>query len=175
MGDLYPNKIFFPMAGRPSCGTIVYSASPLEEVASSSSMEQPAVRILLGGVAAVLVPADVPGPQNGVGPWVGAIAGIGHAAAVAVGEGLPVVVAGDFNAVQEHLPFRRLLDGGLLVDATVESGAGWLPTYRADGWYPPLIQIDHVLVSPGISVGRVESVEVGQNAHRALIAWLRVG
>ncbi len=93
----------------------------------------------------------------------------------AASEGWPVVVAGDFNAVREHLPVRRLVRPDGLVDAAEASGAGWLPTYRADRWYPPLIQIDHVFVTPEIDVGPVETVRVREHAHLALVAWLQVG
>lgn len=47
-----------------------------------------------------------------------------------------------------------------LVGAAVASGAGWLPTYRADRWCPPLIQIDDVFVIPGIDADTVETVRV---------------
>lgn len=147
------------------------------------------MRVRAEGGEFVLVPADVPGPQGGVAAWESAIAGLGVAAEAHGAEGWPVVVAGDFNAVREHLPFRRLVgeraggwlgDGGEaassgLVNAAEAAGAGWQPPYRADRWLPPLIEIDHVLVSPGIEVGAVETVRVGGHAHLALVAWVRVG
>ncbi len=51
-----------------------------------------------------------------------------------------------------------------------------MPTYRADRppW-PPVIEIDHVLVSGGVEVGSIETVRVGGHAHLALLAWVRVG
>lgn len=173
VAEAYPYRAFFPMESLPSCGTVVYSRAPVVEVTDPG--EQPAVRTQLDGVEILLVPADVPGPHHGVGPWVEALDEIGQVAVAGADLGLPVVVAGDLNAVREHEPFRRLLRDAGLVNAAEAAGAGWVPTYRADRWYPPLLQIDHVLVSPQIEAVRVEAVEVGRSAHRALIAWLRVG
>ncbi len=63
MLDGHPYRAFFPMGHLPSCGTAVYARVPVEEVADSPV---PAVRLALEGGPAVLVPADVPGPQDGV-------------------------------------------------------------------------------------------------------------
>jgi len=184
--DGHPHRAFFPMGHLPSCGTAVYARVPVAEVAGSPV---PAVRLEVEGGPVVLVPADVPGPQDGAAAWEQAIAALGEAATGQVAAGWPVIVAGDFNAVREHLPFRRLVDGGPvgggladggtadagLVNAA-EAGGGWMPTYRADRppW-PPMIEIDHVLVSGGVEVGSIESVRVGGHAHLALLAWVRVG
>ena len=183
----HPYRRFFPMGHLPSCGTAVYARVPVEEVADSPV---PAVRLEVEGGPVVLVPADVPGPQDGVAAWEQEIAALGEAAAGQIAAGWPVIVAGDFNAVREHLPFRRLVDGGLvggepadggpgdagLVNAAEAAGGGWMPTYRADRppW-PPVLEIDHVLVSAGVEVGSIETVRVGGHAHLALFAWVRVG
>ena len=78
-------------------------------------------------------------------------------------------------------PDRWLADGGeasssSLVNAAEAAGGGWMPTYRADRpHWPPVIEIDHVLVSAGVEVGSIETVRVGGHAHLALLAWVRVG
>ena len=174
--DGHPYRAFFPMGHLPSCGTAVYARVPVAEV---TDFPVPAVRLEVEGGPVVLVPADVPGPQDGVAAWEQEIAALGETAAGQVAAGWPVVVAGDFNAVREHLPFRRLVDGGIanagLVNAAELAGAGWMPTYRADRppW-PPVLEIDHVLVSGGVEVGSIETVRVGGHAHLALLAWVRV-
>lgn len=170
--DGHPYRSFVPMGHLPSCGTTVYSRVPVEEVSDSPV---PAVWLEVEGGPVVLLPADVPGPQDGVAAWEQAIAALGDAAAGQVAEGWPVIVAGDFNAVREHLPFRRLVEGGL-VNAAELAGSGRMPTYRADRppW-PPVLEIDHVLVSGGVEVGSIETVRVGGHAHLALLAWVRVG
>ncbi|MBY4129372.1 endonuclease/exonuclease/phosphatase family protein [Rhodococcus fascians] len=82
----------------------------------------------------------------------------------------PVVVAGDFNATQDHRRFRDLQDGRF-VDAAVAAGAGMLRTYPAHTWYPPVIAIDHVLVAD-MAVHSVEAVTVPGSDHRGILARL---
>lgn len=64
----------------------------------------------------------------------------------------PVLLAGDFNATEDHRPLRRLISAGLR-DAHDAAGAGWAPTWNATtGPIPPIIRIDHVLVSKAFTV-----------------------
>lgn len=86
---------------------------------------------------------------------------------------VPVLVAGDFNAVREHGPLRRLLGRFGLESAAEQAGAGWVPTYPADTWYPPVLAIDHVLVGPGLEAVGVETVRIGGYAHLALVVEVR--
>lgn len=60
------------------------------------------------------------------------------------------IVAGDLNATPWSLPFRRLLDGGALVNS--QRGYGLELTFPTDS--TPLVQvpIDHVLYSDGFTV-----------------------
>jgi endonuclease/exonuclease/phosphatase (EEP) superfamily protein YafD len=83
----------------------------------------------------------------------------------------PVVVAGDFNATRYHPSFRRLLDW--LVDAHERRGRGWAATWPRDRWpLPPLLRLDHVLVSPDVGVRSIrEGVGRGSD-HRPVIADL---
>ena len=171
LGDVYPHQEFFPMLDPSWCGTVVYSRTPLVET-SWATPEQPVSRVVLGDTEVVLLPADIPGPQNGVPAWRAAIERIGQISTAAAAEGWPVVAAGDFNAVREHLPISQLTGPGGLVDATESAGSGWLPSYRVVGWFVPLIQIDHVFVTPGIDVGAVRTLQVSRHAHLAVIAWL---
>lgn len=84
----------------------------------------------------------------------------------------PVVVAGDFNATQDHRRYRDLQDGRF-VDAAVATGAGMLRTYPAHTWYPPVIAIDHVLVA-GPAVRSVEAVTIVGSDHRGILARLQL-
>ncbi len=185
--DGHPHRMFIPMSHLPSCGTAVYSRVPVEEVADSPV---PAVRLEVEGGTVVLVPADVPGPQDGVAAWEQEIAALGEAAAGQVAAGWPVVVAGDFNAVREHLPFRRLEDGGLVGGGLAgggPAGAGLVGTRREAaglGGCPPT----GPTVRPGrrcsrsaprssvvgLRSGSIETVRVGGHAHPRTLAWVRV-
>jgi endonuclease/exonuclease/phosphatase (EEP) superfamily protein YafD len=84
----------------------------------------------------------------------------------------PVVVAGDFNATRYHSSFRRLLSDRL-ADAHERRGRGWAATWPRDRWpLPPLMRLDHVLVSPDIGVRSVKE-GLGQGSdHRPIIAEL---
>lgn len=84
----------------------------------------------------------------------------------------PLVVAGDFNATRFHPSFRRLLSERL-EDAHEQRGRGWATTWPRDRWpLPPLMRLDHVLVSPDIGVRSVKE-GLGQGSdHRPIIAEL---
>ena len=84
----------------------------------------------------------------------------------------PLVVAGDFNATRHHPSFRRLLSHGL-VDAHERRGRGWAGTWPRDRWpLPPLMRLDHVLLTPGVTVRSVRE-GVGQGSdHRPIVADL---
>lgn len=83
--------------------------------------------------------------------------------------GGPVVVAGDFNATDDHGPMQQLRSDGLRSGADL-TGAGWMPTYPANRSFPPLLPIDHVLVSQRLTVTSIESFAVPGTDHRGLLA-----
>jgi endonuclease/exonuclease/phosphatase (EEP) superfamily protein YafD len=84
----------------------------------------------------------------------------------------PLVVAGDFNATRHHPSFRRLLRHGL-ADAHERRGRGWATTWpRHRSPLPPLMRLDHVLVTPEVVVRSVRE-GVGQGSdHRPIVADL---
>jgi endonuclease/exonuclease/phosphatase family metal-dependent hydrolase len=83
-----------------------------------------------------------------------------------------LVIAGDFNATRYHPSFRRLLSNRL-ADAHEERGRGWAMTWPRDRCpVPPLMRLDHVLVSRDIGVRSIRE-GVGQGSdHRPIIAEL---
>jgi endonuclease/exonuclease/phosphatase (EEP) superfamily protein YafD len=83
----------------------------------------------------------------------------------------PLVVAGDFNAVDDHGPMQALRRLGLK-SATDVAGAGWLPTYPADRPLPPLLPIDHVMINKGLTATSVTSFAISGTDHRGLFATL---
>jgi len=84
----------------------------------------------------------------------------------------PLVIAGDFNATRYHPSFRRLLSGRL-GDAHERYGRGWAATWPRDQWpLPPLMRLDHVLVSPDIGVRSVREGLGRGSDHRPIIADL---
>lgn len=92
----------------------------------------------------------------------------------------PDVVLGDFNATMDHEPMRRLADEGLRT-ATEVANEGWRPTWPVNGLFsvgpvplPRSAEIDHVLVSDGVSVVGTERYDVADTDHLALTADLRL-
>jgi endonuclease/exonuclease/phosphatase (EEP) superfamily protein YafD len=67
----------------------------------------------------------------------------------------PVVVAGDLNATRWHQGLSRLR-AERLDDAHERRGRGWAATWPRDRWpLPPLLRLDHVLVSRQVHVRAV--------------------
>jgi endonuclease/exonuclease/phosphatase (EEP) superfamily protein YafD len=92
----------------------------------------------------------------------------------------PDIMLGDFNATQDHRPFRGILAAGYR-DAAEQAGSGWQPTWPVRGTahvfgvpLPPSVAIDHVLVGDGLVATSTRTVVVGHTDHEALIATLTV-
>lgn len=81
----------------------------------------------------------------------------------------PLVLAGDFNAVDDHAPLQQLRRLGLR-SATDLLGAGWLPTYPANRLVPPLLPIDHVLVDNRLTTTSLRRVPISGTDHLGLLA-----
>jgi endonuclease/exonuclease/phosphatase (EEP) superfamily protein YafD len=86
----------------------------------------------------------------------------------AAGSGQPTLLAGDFNASQDHAAFRRILDTGLR-DASRLAGSPRTPSWP--GRTSPTLgaQIDHVLLSPDFSANKAAFLAVTGSDHRALL------
>jgi endonuclease/exonuclease/phosphatase (EEP) superfamily protein YafD len=84
----------------------------------------------------------------------------------------PLVVVGDFGATWYNPPFQALLHLGLR-DAAVVAGQGWRMTWPRT--IVPFVRIDHVLLSPGVSL---ESYGLGNGQgtdHRPIMVTVSVG
>jgi endonuclease/exonuclease/phosphatase (EEP) superfamily protein YafD len=84
----------------------------------------------------------------------------------------PTIVAGDFNAVDDHGPMQQLRRLGLSSVSDIV-GAGWVPTYPAGRrTVPPLLPIDHVLVNHRLTATSVSAFSVRGTDHRGLLTTL---
>jgi endonuclease/exonuclease/phosphatase family metal-dependent hydrolase len=82
------------------------------------------------------------------------------------------VVVGDFNATTEMYEFRDIL-GTDLKDAAVEAGDGWQMTWsRMSRLLPPLVRIDHVLYSRGLTVTSYHTAGDPGSDHQLITATL---
>ncbi|MEV5873722.1 endonuclease/exonuclease/phosphatase family protein [Streptomyces sp. NPDC052101] len=80
----------------------------------------------------------------------------------------PTVLAGDFNATQDHAAFRRILDTGL-TDAARLAGHDRAASWPARTASVVGAQIDHVLVSPDFTATGARFLRVAGSDHRALV------
>jgi endonuclease/exonuclease/phosphatase (EEP) superfamily protein YafD len=83
----------------------------------------------------------------------------------------PLIMAGDFNAVDDHGPMQALRRVGLESAADV-AGAGWLPTWPANRGIPPMIPIDHVMINARLTATSVRTFAVDDSDHLGLITTL---
>jgi len=153
-------------------GTLVASRYPVThfEGADDTSFSTFAVRVELPGHPFTLVAAHPANPQYGVGTW---LKDADSLTRLAMGRANgPMVLAGDLNATGEHLTLRTLLAKTGLADTV--AGQGWRPTFPADAWYPPLIQIDHVLVSREFAVTGFRTLRVPGTDHLGLLVQLQL-
>jgi endonuclease/exonuclease/phosphatase (EEP) superfamily protein YafD len=83
-----------------------------------------------------------------------------------------VIVAGDFNATLDHSVFRSAIAG--CADAAEQAGEGLTATWstRWPRWLGP--QIDHVLVTGGITTETLSVHDVPGSDHRAVLTRLRL-
>jgi endonuclease/exonuclease/phosphatase (EEP) superfamily protein YafD len=170
LGDLYQTAAFTPMPGFSRCGSLVLSRHPM--TAWLDGRQHPTATVNAPGFSFELVAVDFPTPTDGITPWVGSFDEL--TADVAGLADRPVMAVGDFNAVLEHEPIRRLMAETGLRDAVVGSGLGWMPTFPGDGVVPPLVALDHVMVSPGLAASSAWTEPVSGQAHRALFVTVGV-
>ena len=158
------------------CGPVVFAKEPVTW-ASQLDAGQPVFSVDLPTGPLTVVPVSLPTVAKGIEPWLRGFDQLGEAIAAqgptAETEAeAPMLVVGDFNATREHLPMRQLIAEHGLVDAAEQAGAGWLPTFPTNRRYPPLIAIDHILMSPSMTATEVTAFSVRYGAHRVLVAHI---
>ncbi|MEU3158136.1 endonuclease/exonuclease/phosphatase family protein [Streptomyces griseoincarnatus] len=157
--------------GDGSKGSVILSSLPLTPTPPvPGTMGMPGATADVGGRTVRLQLAHpVPPLPDQVPVWQRELAGIRDAAKAA--PGLPAVLAGDFNATQDHAAFRRILDTGLR-DAARLDGADRTPTWPARTAPAFGAQIDHVLVSEEFTADRARFLGLGDTDHRAVLVDL---
>jgi endonuclease/exonuclease/phosphatase (EEP) superfamily protein YafD len=86
----------------------------------------------------------------------------------AAAPGVPTILAGDFNATQDHAAFRHILDTGLR-DAARLAGSDRTPSWPSRTAPAMGAQIDHVLLSRDFGTSRARFLKVAGTDHRALL------
>ncbi|MFE3492059.1 endonuclease/exonuclease/phosphatase family protein [Streptomyces sp. NPDC059175] len=158
--------------GNLAVGSAILSVHPMSNTAGiRSALAMPGAEARIGGrtVRLQLVHPLPPVPGR-IGAWRTELAGVRAYAARA--EGVPTLLAGDFNAGQDHAAFRRVLDAGGLHDSARLAGASRAPSWPSAAPRPLGTQIDHVLVSDDFAVRGVRFLDFTGTDHRALIVEL---
>lgn len=86
------------------------------------------------------------------------------------------IVAGDFNATRDHRVFRKILAPRFADCLDVANRRPWPGfTWPANRKYPPLLRLDHILVSrTGLGVPEARTVEVTGTDHRGVLAVIEL-
>lgn len=152
--------------------TAIYSRLPLGAgtLLGRTSFQQWDTTVEVPQIGSVRLLAVHPcNPYCGGGRW--ATEHLALRAAVAADLQRPTIVAGDFNAVNDHGPMQQLRGLGLK-SATDIVGAGWQPTYPANRRFPPLMPIDHVLVNDQLTATSITTLQNKDSDHLGLLAVL---
>ncbi|GAA2291576.1 membrane protein [Streptomyces violaceusniger] len=97
---------------------------------------------------------------------------LGRLRAYAAGrDGETTLVAGDFNATQDHAAFRAVLDTGLR-DGARATGVSRTPSWPSTTTPVLGAQIDHVLVSRALRPRTARFLDLPHTDHRALLVEL---
>ncbi|WP_109029233.1 endonuclease/exonuclease/phosphatase family protein [Streptomyces rubrogriseus] len=165
----YPHRR--AVQGDGSKGSVILSAFPLRAApAVPGAMGMPAaVADVRGHPVRLLLAHPMPPLADRVDLWREELDALRDAAAG--DRGTPTVLAGDFNASQDHAAFRRILDTGLR-DAARLAGQDRTPSWPARTLPVFGAQIDHVLVSGDFAARDARFLDLAGTDHRALVVDL---
>lgn len=122
-------------------------------------------------VTVVNVHVQAPIHPRDVQPWRSAFAELAEVAASTAGT---IVLSGDWNATLSHQPLHRLLRDGTIIDAHLASRRRAARTWPADRRHPPLLGLDHILLSATVDVRATHEITLPGTDHRAVTASLRL-
>ncbi|MGW1745211.1 endonuclease/exonuclease/phosphatase family protein [Streptomyces sp. NPDC002092] len=164
-GADYPYRQAVAAGG--SAGSIILSRFPLKGTAGVvGTMGMPgAVAEVRGHAVRLQLAHPMPPLPGQVGLWQRELGRLRNAAATTR---TPMILAGDFNASQDHAAFRRILDTGLR-DAARLTGHARTPSWPARTTPTFGTQIDHVLVSRDFSANSAHFLDLTDTDHRALL------
>jgi endonuclease/exonuclease/phosphatase family metal-dependent hydrolase len=173
--DLLPHRIGEPNGAVD--GTMVFSREPLSAATRLETTFQSWLVTVGEGEDALTVLAVhpvAPVPPAGASTWRAE-----HERLLAAAEESGAdLVLGDLNATPDHAVLRAWRDAGYRSSLELVN-AGWSRTWPSNGITPvpglrppPLIQIDHVLVTADLAVTESSTVGVPGSDHRAVLATL---
>ncbi|MFF8729156.1 endonuclease/exonuclease/phosphatase family protein [Streptomyces sp. NPDC015171] len=166
---VYPHRRSVDADG--SHGSVILSRFPLTPAAGvRATMGMPgAVADVRGHAVRLQLAHPMPPLADQVGLWRRELGRL--RAFAAAGGDTPTVLAGDFNASQDHAAFRHILDTGL-TDAARLAGHDRTPSWPARTAGVIGAQIDHVLVTADFTASGARFLRVSGSDHRALVVDL---
>ncbi|MCM2388955.1 endonuclease/exonuclease/phosphatase family protein [Streptomyces albipurpureus] len=158
--------------GSMAIGSAILSKYPLQRAPGiQSTMAMPGAVAVISGVRVnIQLAHPLPPIPSGVDDWRRELELMREYAVEAKGQ--PTLVAGDFNASQDHAAFRRIMADGDLQNSSALGGASRTPSWPTAVGRPLGTQIDHVLVSEEFSVRKARFLELGNTDHRSLLVRL---
>ncbi|MGA4840707.1 endonuclease/exonuclease/phosphatase family protein [Streptomyces sp. G45] len=165
----YPYRV--AADGDGADGSVILSTVPLKPATGvRGTLGMPgAVADVKGVPVRVQLAHPMPPTPGGVARWRRELGALRDFAAD--GDGRATILAGDFNATQDHAAFRGVLDAGLR-DAARQAGAARTPTWPSLLPRPFGTQIDHVLTTPDFAARDARVLDVPHTDHRALLVTL---
>jgi endonuclease/exonuclease/phosphatase (EEP) superfamily protein YafD len=166
LGGTYPHRR--AVEGGGSAGSVVLSRFPLQAAEPvPGTMGMPgAVADVRGHAVRLQLAHPMPPLPGQVDVWRRELGALRDLAAEQAGG--TTLLAGDFNASQDHAAFRRILDTGLR-DAARLAGDDRTPSWPARTAPALGAQIDHVLLSPDFSAETARFLDLADTDHRALL------
>ncbi|MEU0004112.1 endonuclease/exonuclease/phosphatase family protein [Streptomyces sp. NPDC006314] len=167
--DTYPYRQAVRAAG--SHGSVILSRYPLQPTEGvDGTMGMPgAVADVRGHAVRLQLAHPMPPLPRQLGLWRRELGRL--RAFAAAGKDTPTILAGDFNASQDHAAFRRILDTGL-TDAARLAGHDRAPSWPSRTASVIGAQIDHVLISPDFAATGAHFLRLTGSDHRALVVDL---
>ncbi|OZG50673.1 endonuclease/exonuclease/phosphatase family protein [Bombiscardovia coagulans] len=177
------------------CNALFSKIQPLEQQSSSVTIPASAVPTMtlpLNNTTLRIASAHPKSPQRGAMNWGNSILALSALNLITSADPLQTVnageetqqhkastssfecvILGDLNSSLYHPSFRRMLKDGRLLDGAVSLHQGIHPTFPAN-WpaLPPLIEIDHILHSPGLMLQSLETLHVAGTDHLGLLAHI---
>ncbi|MER5257620.1 endonuclease/exonuclease/phosphatase family protein [Streptomyces sp. NPDC002855] len=156
-------------------GSVIVSKLPLKRasgLAGTLGMPGAVAELKDGHQVRVQLAHPMPPLPKQLGTWRTELAELRDYAAEGRHGNRSTIIAGDFNATQDHAAFRDILDTGGVRDAARLAGSARTPSWPAGLISPLGTQIDHVLATPDFSARDARFLEIGDTDHRALVVDL---
>ncbi|AJT41143.1 endonuclease/exonuclease/phosphatase family protein [Psychromicrobium lacuslunae] len=172
--QLLPHKITSQVRG-PG-GSALYSKFPLEQLApvANTPHEMVQARLRINEVSGLALEVTnvhtmIPGSAT-TAQWRSDLKTLGQ---LPSGENQRILL-GDFNASLDHQEFRELLTKASLSDVASVNWKRIIPTFTPLAGLIPIVTLDHLAISPGLTASDYTMQAVGGSDHSAVSARLSI-